>query len=295
MLVHDRFAQLALDHHVPPEALFTVSEDAIVDRLRDPQQNINTLFQRRFDALNIAGATAGDDAELALALEVRDAMAEVLGGRLEGFTPDVIVTWAPAPHLRLLFPDALILHKETSVFSRAPFPLTYYLDPRGFHRWSAMAQAEEPARTDAPATLEALHRLRGGLAGAFDALDNAAEAAARLKASGRPVLLVAGHTNGVFFYDAACRFRSQAHAVLEVLENTPADFTVTVSEHPDCRKFTAAERDFFEHRHANFASDPDLSALPGAGQHIIRHVDRVATVSSSVGLQALFWGKPLHA
>ncbi|GEM_PF-1795504 len=295
MLVHDRFAQIALDCAVPEQALFTVAEDTLLDRLRDPQLDINTLFQRRFDALAAAETTAGDDPELALALETRDALADALRPCLADFTPDVIVTWAPAPHLRLLFPRALILHKETSVFSRAPFPLTYYLDPRGFHRWSAMAHAAEPARTTAPETLAALHRLRGGLASAFDALDNTVETAARLKANGRPVLLVAGHTNGVFFYDAACRFRSQAHALLEVLENVPADFTITTTEHPDCRKFTLAERDFFERRHANFVSAPGLSTLPGAGQNIIRHVDRVATVSSSVGLQALFWGKPLHA
>lgn len=294
MLVHDRFVEFARKAGAPPHVILGVSEADLVRRLRDPQLNINTLFHRHFDFL-VANDSAGENADpaLALAFETRDALADALSPVLGDFAPDVIITWAPAPHLRRLFPRALILHKETSVFSRTPFPLTYYLDPRGFHRWSAMAQPEEPARTTDAVALEALARLRAGLTSAFDLTDNVTDIAERLPTA--KTLLVAGHTNGVFFFDGACDYRSQSHALLAVLEGTPSDWSVITSEHPDCRRLTAAELDFLQNRHANFVPVPELGARPGSGQHIVRHVDRVATVSSSVGLQALFWGKPLHA
>lgn len=294
MLVHDRFVEIACKADVPRQLIFSVSEADLVRRLRDPQLNVNTLFHRHFDFL-VSEDAAGEDADpdLALAFETRDRLAEVLSPVLGDFAPDVIITWAPAPHLRRLFPQALILHKETSVFSRTPFPLTYYLDPRGFHRWSAMARPEEPARTTDAAALEALGRLRAGLSSAFDLTDNVADIVEGLRPG--KILLVAGHTNGVFFFDGACDYRSQSHALLAALEGTPADWTVVASEHPDCRRFTAAELDFFQNHHANFVPLPDLGSRLGSGQHLVRHADRVATVSSSVGLQALFWGKPLHA
>ncbi len=294
MLVHDRFVEIARKADVPPHVVFAVSEADLVRRLDDPQLNVNTLFQRHFDFLvSEDGPGEGAEPGLALAFKTRDALADALSPVLGDFAPDVIITWAPAPHLRRLFPSALILHKETSVFSRAPFPLTYYLDPCGFHRWSAMARPEEPARTTDVSALRALERLRAGLASAFDLTDNVVDLADRLQPG--KTLLVAGHTNGVFFFDGACEFRSQSHALLAALEGVSADWTVIASEHPDCRRFTAAELDFFQGRHANFVPLPELASRPGSGQHLVRHADRVATVSSSVGLQALFWGKPLHA
>jgi hypothetical protein len=80
-----------------------------------------------------------------------------------------------------------------------------------------------------------------------------------------------------------------------VLEAVPSNHAVILSQHPDCRFLSEAEVAFLEARHSNFVYWPELLRRPGSGQHLVRHVDCVATISGSVGMQALFWGKPLVA
>ncbi len=296
MLVHERFLPVTRKVGIPRHAVITVSEDDLVNRLWNPHADVNTLLHRHFDPLSTdAVETLADSLDRPAALATRALFAEVLENTLGDFKPDIIITWCPAPHLRMLFPNALILHKETSIFSRAPLPLTYTLDPRGFHTWSAPAQPTEPASTSDQATIAATRELRSALALAYDLQDKPfLEIADQIK-NYESSLLIVGHENGSFFFDASCSYRSQVHQLLDVLENAPPHWAVIASEHPDCRRMTLAEKEFIKERHANFIAIPDSLMPFCSGQMLARRVDRIAAVSSSVGLHALFWGKPLHA
>ena len=42
---------------------------------------------------------------------------------------DVIVTFSPVPYLKEIFNEALVLNYEFGIFSRPPFPITFFLDP----------------------------------------------------------------------------------------------------------------------------------------------------------------------
>ena len=44
---------------------------------------------------------------------------------------DVIVTFSPVPYLKEIFNEALVLNYEFGIFSRPPFPITFFLDPIG--------------------------------------------------------------------------------------------------------------------------------------------------------------------
>ncbi len=291
MLVSGHFSHLACEHGIEEPSLITVEEDTLLSCLPTPQLNVNTLFQDHYGYLMGYSGPEGDTGDAARAKSLADAFAAVLSPRLDGFEPDIIVTWAPAPHLRLLFPKALILHKEASLFTRSPYLLTYYLDPLGFHKWSYAAQTQR-IKSQPGDALAALHRVRGALKEAFETLDSTADLIAET-APFRERTLLANHTNGVFFHDSACTYRSQAHTVLDVLEKTPSDTAVIVTEHPDCRALTLPEIAHIKSRYPNAFIWPELRNRPGSGQQLVRHADRVATVCSSVGLQALLWQKPL--
>lgn len=290
MLVHQRFVPLAKRSGVPANALFAVDEESIVAGLPDPHLNINSLFQRMADA-----PPAGDDPDRAPAAydSIYQAAVELLHDRvaeaLGEFRPDIIITWVPVPHLRRAFPEALILHKETSLFSRDPYPRTYYLDPSGFGAHSAVSTMSGVGVS--PNTVVHYHRLKDFLASAFEIFDRTADLRKSLQDFRRSVL-VAGHTNGVFFFDAACDFRSQAHLLLRVLETVPSDTAVIATEHPDCRTFSAREVEYLRSLYPNLVHWPQLAERAGASQGLVRHVDMVATMSSSIASQAIFWGKP---
>lgn len=296
MLVHERFLPVTRKVGVPRHAVITISEDELVNRLWNPHGDVNTLLHRHFDPLSADAVEAlADSLDRPAALATRALLADALEKALGDFQPDIIITWCPAPHLRVLFPNALILHKETSIFSRPPLPLTYTLDPRGFDFWSVPAQPTEPASTSDQATMDATRELRSALELAYRLQDTAFSEIEDHIGTYETSLLVVGHENGAFFFDASCSYRSQVHQLLDVLENAPPHWAVVASEHPDCRRMTPAEKDFIKERHPNFIPIPEALAPLCSGQRLVRRVDRVAAVSSSVGLHALFWGTPLHA
>lgn len=291
MLVNDTMVHFAREEDLADDRLFVVAEAALLQSLPSAQANFNTLFQHWFTALS-AGSNPGANEEFGLARTASEAFEAHLAPALEGFRPDIIVTWAPAPHLRRMFPEALILHKETSLLSRSPFPLTYYLDPCGFGRQSFVGR--ESALVVDHAARAAFDRLHQALSEAFILLDRMSDLEAAFEGFDA-VLLVAGHTNQVFFFDAACSYRSQAHLILDVLSRAPKSWAVLATEHPDCIRLTPTEIAFIKDRHENFVYLPQLLNRPGASQQLVRRADAVATVSSSVGVQALLWNKRLYA
>ena len=294
MLVNQHMAVFADAAGIPAEKTFVVDEKGFVAALPSPQANANTLFQRWFDHLSQDGASgeAALSAEFGLAKALSDAYEHRLVPVLEAFVPDVIMTWAPAPHLRRMFPDALILHKETSAMSRGPFPLTYYLDPCGFGRFSFVGRKK--ALVTDEAAVQAFAALSALLSQAFDLTDNVSDLTPVFD-DFDAVLLVAGHTNQVFFFDGACDYRSQAHLILDVLAKAPARWAVVATEHPDCIGLSATEVEFISKQHKNFIYLPQLLERYGSSQQLVRKVDAVATVSSSIGAQALIWNKRLYA
>ena len=294
MLINQHMAAFAEAAGIPAEKTFVVDEKGFVAALPSSQANANTLFQRWFDDLSQGSASdeAALSAEFGLAKALSDAYEHRLTPVFDAFVPDVIVTWAPAPHLRRMFPAALILHKETSLMSRAPFPLTYYLDPCGFGRFSFVGR--EKALVTDEADVKAFAALSELVSQAFDLTDNVSDLTPVFD-NFDAVLLVAGHTNQVFFFDGACDYRSQAHLILDVLARAPARWAVVATEHPDCIRLTATEVEFISKQYANFIYLPQLLARYGSSQQLVRKADAVATVSSSIGAQALFWNKRLYA
>ena len=63
--------------------------------------------------------------------EQLDYYKNLLHVKLDAFVPDIIITFTPIPFLKELFPNALILHHEFSIFSRLPYPTSWFLDPVG--------------------------------------------------------------------------------------------------------------------------------------------------------------------
>lgn len=217
---------------------------------------------------------------------------------LAGFTPDVILTWTPSDHLRAVYPDALILHTENGLFSREPYPPFQFFDPQGLYGRSILATHAEGLRGIAAnererAWLEGFRaRVRAHHAGGtvFHELERS------MRAKYRKLVLLPLQFAGEAGFDLNAPFRNQGEFLWHVLERLPPDVGLVVTEHPiahwvgdvideETREYLAAA--------APQARFVPLSAALHGGQTLLHHCDAAISVSSSLGLQALFFGRTL--
>jgi hypothetical protein len=226
------------------------------------------------------------------------AHARLLRERLGGFEPDVIVSWTPSAHLRRAFPQAVVLHTEMGLFSRPPYPSHAFLDPEGMLDRSLLGtHADEiRARAAEPGDAALLADLRAGLAERHAATTPFAGFERRLRERYRSLALLPLQFGGEFAFDASGPFRNQGELLLHVAERLPEDVGLIVAQHGTALWLGDAIDD--ETRGYLAQACPQMlfvqpSAVPNAGQLLVPHVDTVISVSSSVGMQALYWKKRL--
>ncbi len=218
--------------------------------------------------------------------------------RLGGFTPDAIVTWTPADHLRAVFPEALILHTENGIFSREPYPAFQFFDPQGLYGRSLLATHADALRARVPSKEErawlAAFRARVREHHASDSPFHSL--VADLRGRYRRVALLPLQFAGEAGFELNAPFRNQGEFLWHVLERLPDDVALLVTEHPiahwvgdvideETREYLAAAAP-----QARFI--PLTAALHG-GQVLLHHCDAVISVSSSLGLQALAFDRLL--
>ena len=219
---------------------------------------------------------------------------EVLGD----FTPDVMLTLLPAPQLSAAFPDALLLHTETAAYSRAPFPLCIFFDPEGYWDRSLFARhaADHAAFAPEPAELELLAAFRRRFGAYFAQTTPFAELEADLRTRYSRLAFLPLQFGDEPGFDLNASFRNQGEYLLHVVEQLPEDTALVVVEHPtahwvgdlideETRAFLAQ---FYPQVHF-----VDFRSASSAGQYLVHHVDYVISVSTSLALQALLFGRPV--
>lgn len=218
--------------------------------------------------------------------------------RLAGFEPDVIITWSPAAHLRAVHPGALILHTENGVFSRAPYPAFQFMDAQGLYGKSLLATHAETLRARAVEPEESawLARFRERVRAHHEASTVFHELERSMRSRHRRLALLPLQFAGEAGFDLNAPFRNQGEYLWHVLERLPSDVGLIVTEHPTAHwvgdRIDEETRDYLTAA-APQARFVPLNAAPHAGQVLLHHVDAVISVSSSLGLQALLFGRPL--
>jgi Capsule polysaccharide biosynthesis protein len=271
-----------LGHGMPGEEIVVLEQEPIRRHFGLPNSRIIETLHR-------------DDGGPAVA-----AYAQLLRDALGDFVPDVIFSVTPGAQLRAAFPDALFFSSAPAAYSRPPFPLTDFLDPVGLWdrsmpvRHAAALLAREPA-PDERALLDAFRRRFGAY---FHAVSPFGPLIADLRARHRAVGLLPLQFAGEPGFDCNAPFRSQGEYLFHVLENLPPDVALVVIEHPTARwlgDFIDDDtREFLAWRYPSVVF-LDYRAADSAGQTLVADVDFVISVSSSIGLQALFFEKPLVA
>lgn len=229
-----------------------------------------------------------------------DRYADLVRRKLDGFEPDVVIAWTPVSFLRRAFPNALVFGIECGPFSRPPYPSTLFFDPLGI--WedsipSVLAGALRERRPE-PAEADLLERMRAHYrpwfrdASPFHGLEE------RMRKLNRALLLLPLQFAGESGFDLNAPFGNQGEYLFHVLERLPEGVGLIVVEHPTAiwvgDAIDEESREYVEDRYPQVCF-VDHRATESSGQVLLHHVDGVISVSSSIGLQAIFWQKPLIA
>lgn len=256
-----------------------------------PQTAIRRLFEVPNVAILEAMRSGRDEAStLAYAALIREA--------LHGFEPDVMMSLTPAPQLEAAFPGALLLATETAAYSRSPFPMCIFFDPRGL--WAGSVPAREAAAlrarrpSDDEAALATTFRRR--FQSFFDATTPFAELERELRAQSPRVGFLPLQFGGESGFDLNAPFRNQGEYLFHVLEQLPRDVGLIVVEHPTAHfigdVIDEETQTFLRARypHVRFI---DFRSAEAAGQYLLHHADFVISVSSSLAIQAMFFRRPV--
>jgi hypothetical protein len=227
-----------------------------------------------------------------------EAYAAYIVARLDGFEPDVILSLSPVPFLRAAFPRALLLSNETGAFSRAPYELTMFFDPGGMWDQSVLARCAEELFDRSPPQdeREFLAAFRDHFRPHLEGATPFAELERDLRSRYRRLALLPLQFGGEAGFDANGPFRNQGEYLFHVLEELPEGVALIAVEHPTAHWIgdiiDAETRDYLAEAYPQLTF-VDFRMFENAGQLLIQHVDYVIALSTSLGLQAMFWGKPL--
>lgn len=210
---------------------------------------------------------------------------------------DLIVTFSNTPFFKKIYPDALILCMEYGLFSRSPFPESWYLDIVGMQGGGAGKVPDlvfkscvlEDLTIDQSVRLNKLKneiKIKIKKSRPFDDLFES------WKKKFRRLVYVPVQFSGFYMFDGQCRYQTQFDFVYDCLRKIPVDVGVVFTEHPQHPFFSDDQIQFFESNFSNFLYSCNFKKYDSPGQLVISYCDAVVSVSSSMALQSLFWDIP---
>ena len=221
-------------------------------------------------------------------------------GTLQDFKPDVIFPFAaPVPFFNTLFPEAIIFQSEAGFSSRAPFPLSIFLDPFGGQKNNFIAKSISDFKKLGNSTyksqwIESIRSLY--IDKIIDAKNPFIDLNIKKNYPFDKYILLPLQFSGHYLFDLHCNFDTQLDFIFYVLDNISEDVGVIVTEHANRiygDVITEEIGDFLRSKYKNFIFYKEFRDYEPCSQYLLSQVDGVISVQSSVALQALLWKKPI--
>ncbi len=222
---------------------------------------------------------------------------ELMENKFDGINFDLIITFTPVPFFAKLYPKALILHMEYSLFSRLPFLETWYLDPCGMYEhnfFSRFSTQIENIRLDDCQKL-LIGELRETCVSAFTENNIFVDDMMELRKRYKYLVLLPMQFSQYYAFDCLSRYTNQFDYLTGVLEETSPDIGVIFTMHPEYPIFDEETVHFITSKYKNAIFLEKSRKIYAASQWLMPYIDAVVTVSSSVGLQTLLFGNKLFA
>ena len=217
---------------------------------------------------------------------------DLIEKKLDGKQPDVFISFlSPINFIKKYWKNTLLMYTEFGIFSRSPYPRTFYFDTIGIFEQSYLRQLNNIKIETQKDDLINLDKLRNSIK--FEKLPSST--INEIKKFQKNLLVPLQFSN-YFGFDATSSFKSQYEFLIHILDSIPNNVGAIVTEHTGWDPvITEHNYSFLKKKYPNLIVTNEILNTANASQAIIKHVDAVASVSSSVALQALFWGKPIFA
>lgn len=211
---------------------------------------------------------------------------------------DIIITFSPIPYLEEIYPKALILHYEYGMFSRKPFPTTYYLDPIGIGGYAYLDKffntINESFKFD-----ERDKKIWNDFLNEVNKLilsnNPFKEEIEQLKTKYDKIILLPLQFNNHYLFDFQINYKSQFEYLEDVLIKTSkfSNIGILVTQHPSNNFLNLENLKYFRSRYSNFIYLDKTNDYSSVSPLLVPFVDGIITVSTAVGYYALLWNKKL--
>lgn len=222
----------------------------------------------------------------------RQQYTSLIESKLGNTKPDVFISFlSPVDFLKESWKDTLVIYTEFGLFSRVPYPRSFYFDSCGIFEKSYVRKIENTQFSYSKAENDDFQNFKNAIQ-----LDEGEKyAQSELSRFDKTILLPLQFSN-YFGFDATSSYKSQYEFLIDSLNRIPDNIGVIVTEHTGWEK-TINEHNYkyLSGKYPNLIMSDKILALNNSSQALIRKVDAVASVSSSVALQGVFWGKPIFA
>lgn len=224
---------------------------------------------------------------------------EIILDALNGWIPDVIISWeAPTCVFRSLFPNATVLDIMPGMFMRPPYPSMISFDPVGLYSscWFSRNDVENLVVSDE--ALDNHMEIRSFYRDHYDRL-RIPEALASIlkKANLAESALVPLQISSYFGWRDNTQYQTQFDLVTDlqhrVPKNVPLIYTQYLGGLISERVLNNENLAYLRRRYPNFLYDGRFEKLDNITQYLVPGSDAVVSVSSTLGLQAKFFGKKL--
>lgn len=216
---------------------------------------------------------------------------------LGDWVPDVVISWeSPTKILRSIFPDALVLDVMPGMFMRPPFPRMFSFDPVGLYK-NCWYSEHNPSEIMAPdeyldnhLALRELYEKHFAELRVAETLNQNVSVANYERATIVPLQI-----SDYFGWRENTAYQSQLDLIEDIQEHTCRDRDIIytqyignlVSEHVINKNNVA----YLRNNYPNFVYSDKFERIDNITQYIIPSAESVVSVSSTLGLQAKFFGK----
>jgi hypothetical protein len=227
--------------------------------------------------------------------EANPGLMDVLFELKSSFRPELVISFTQNRYLRQVI-GTPTLFWEVGPLPRGVTAESFFCDPIGHQTESLLvSHATEILNrrigADRSEELQRVWRDLVELRILADERRSTLEAEVRARAQGRKVLLLALQPTDWLTYEGAWRAVSLSGLILGVLERLPSSYCACISYHP--LQQLPPEIEELIHREFDNALFLPHPMRANMSELLLPSVDAVATITSSVGVQAALWGKPL--
>lgn len=229
---------------------------------------------------------------------LRKAYLDTLGD----FEPDTIVCWEfPSATLRALFPNAVVIDLMPGAFMRPPYGKTVAFDPSGIYKHSALQVLLSGKINPTLDEVSNWRKVSREFAGFFDTIDARKHVLDLVKPErdfDRYALLPL-QVESYFGYRDNCKFSSQYDLLQSVMRQSDPSTGVIVTQYiSNLFADEVLNKDNVEAlrlAYPNFLYSPALNDLDNISQFIAPWADETISISSTVALQAHFFGRKISS